>query len=126
MNTEKVICEGCGTECQSKGGAAGYGTSNGKRYCYQCCAQIDRDEMDKAAQERGRFTLYLVKRNDSWFVENWPGTLSFPARIRWGRHNIAGKRTDAWFTDHAGRPWHGVQIGEWTQLCHCRPVKRLP
>lgn len=68
----------------------------------------------------GRIALYLIKREMKYFITNWPGTLEFPAlQVRSGRHNIAGTRIDVWF--FVGKQqWHGVQYGEWTQICHCK------
>lgn len=115
--------------------------SEGRKHCYECCANFDREQMSKD----GRATLYLtvpdeftgysraVGRAGGWqaipsylpsepvyYVSNWPGSLKYPAFVRKGRHNLAGTRYDVWFTDFQGRKWHGVQYGENSQLCHCR------
>lgn len=101
----------------------GYGTdANGKKHCYSCIATIDRAQMDKD----GRATLYLVNRDGKYFVTNWPASLSYPVQsFRTSWHNIAGKdgRIDFWFTDHAGKHWHGYQIGAYNEIAHCRRVK---
>jgi hypothetical protein len=68
------------------------------------------------------YTLYLTCEAGRWSVSNWPGTLAYPARVRVGRHNIAGSRRDAWFRDHAGRPWHAVSYGD-ADLARCHRVK---
>jgi hypothetical protein len=111
----------------------GYGESrDGRRICYECCAALDRQDM----LETGRATLYLCRtqavvgsgsippgfiRGGTWKATNWPGSLSFPiSHLTEGRHNIAGKRFDAWFTGPDGNVWHGVQYGENTQILHCR------
>ena len=96
----------------------GYGISrNGKTACYSCCAEKDRSDMDKT----GRAILYLGQPKDApAYIGNWPGSLRYSAIVHAGRHNIAGVRYDAWFTDHAGRRWHGVTYGDMTQICHCR------
>lgn len=75
----------------------------------------------------GRATLYLVDTQASlgrpWAVQNWPGTLSMPVHhSRTGRHNIARRRVDVWFTGPDGAPWYGVNIGD-TQIIHCRRIK---
>lgn len=72
--------------------------------------------MDK----HGKTTLYLSNGE----VTNWPGTLRFPLwSSKRGRHNIAGTRKDVWFKDGSGNMWHGVQYGEFTQICHCKRLK---
>jgi hypothetical protein len=96
--------------------------ANGKKHCYACCAEQDRKQM----RETGRITLYLSddsKAFGTYKVTNWPGSLTFPCHSpRTGRHNIAGKRIDVWFT-FEGQDWHGVQYGDNTQICHCKKVK---
>jgi hypothetical protein len=118
--------------------STGYGTgTDGKTYCYACCADRDRADMI----ETGRATLYLTRdklspaRQDtygrtihalySYKLTNWPGSLTFNVggAVRHGRHNIARTRIDAWFTGPDGKPWHAVQYGENTQIAHCRRVK---
>jgi hypothetical protein len=90
--------------------------------CYACAGERDRLEMLSS----GRATLYLsdTETNGSkrWVITNWPGTLRLiPHYIRHGRHNMARTRCDVWFT-FEGKPWHGVQYGENSQLCHCRRI----
>ena len=101
----------------------GYGQdSDGKTWCWDCCARIDRENMETT----GKITLYLSPNPDHpipWKVTNWPGTLTFPVHsFRVGRHNIAYRRYDVWFTVN-GHTWHGVQYGDNTQIAHCRRVK---
>lgn len=137
---EKVICAQCGKECKPLGyGDTRYGkTSDGKKICFACCAERDKATMDR----EGRICLYLThdafpRATDQWGatnkcmgsttsgkVANWPGTLAFPCHVKVGRHNIARTRYDVWFTDHNGNPWHGVQYGDNTQICHCRKISR--
>ena len=96
----------------------GYGTdADGKRQCYQCCADLDRAYMI----EHGRIALYLTDKA----ITNWPASLSFPVLSRTtGRHNIAGVRYDVWFRGPDGATWHGVQYGDNTQICHCKRTKQ--
>lgn len=97
----------------------GYGIDkNGNKFCYSCCADNDR----KIMRETGKYTLYLVGNNNQWEITNWPGSLSFPARVVKGRHNIARVRYDAWF-NFDGHIWHGVTYGDHTQVCHCKRTK---
>lgn len=124
MHTFK--CHDCGQEkpVQHNGGTgyARLADDSDKLICYDCCAIRDRAEMD----EKGKAVLYLDYDDTlhSYMVENWPGTLRFKLDDwRRGNHNIAGTRTDVWFRDRAGREWHGVQYGEWSQLCHCKRLK---
>jgi hypothetical protein len=102
-------------------GGTGYATYGNDVVCYQCSAARDRANM--AAD--GRATLYLMEcRDKGYSLTNWPGTLVIvPFRVRTGRHNIAGKRYDVWFTGPDGKPWHGTQYGDSSQLCRCRRVK---
>lgn len=126
----------------------GYGKdSRGRTYCYACCAKRDVARM----VETGRATLYLcsveippegsvpggfASRDGPalipseratlrrWYIKNWPGSLSFPVSfMRTGRHNIAGRRYDAWFTGPDGKHWHAVTYGDMTQIAHCKRIK---
>lgn len=95
----------------------GYGlNSKGETSCYKCCAAEDLSYMRK----QGKITLYLSNKE----ITNWPGSLRFPVHyIRTGKHNIAGKRYDAWFMGPDKDTWHGVQYGDNTQLIHCKRIK---
>lgn len=102
----------------------GYGVDkDGKKHCYACCAKRDRQDMIAT----GKACLYLVHTSANQpqaRITNWPGSLEFrPYHVKTGRHNMAGKRYDAWFTGPDGKPWHGVTYGDMTQICHCRRVK---
>lgn len=117
----------------------GYATDSdtGATYCYECAAARDRDAMIVS----GRATLYLV--NDGTRpareyriprepqtmarygerITNWADRLSFPVtRLQMSRHNIAGRRYDAWFTGPDGFTWYAVTYGDNTQIAHCRRV----
>lgn len=98
----------------------GYGKDN-EPVCYECCGK--RDLVDMKAT--GKATMYLTKLpNGGYEVGNWPGTFKVRANVRIGRHNMAGKRYDAWFTNPAdGMVWHGVTYGDNTQICHCKRTK---
>jgi len=109
----------------------GYGIdADGKKHCYQCCAENDR----KTMRDTGKICLYLcpndsLKSQPQWNgsgshkVTNWPGSLEFPTHyIKTGRHNIAGVRYDFWF-QFEGEQWHGVQYGDNTQIAHCQRTK---
>ena len=111
----------------------GYGKdANGDRHCYECCADRDREQM----REDGKTCLYLTLEDDTgrtvsqWGhrygrhkLTNWPGSLTIPVGcVKTGRHNIAGRRYDFWFT-FENRQWHGVQYGDNTQIAHCKRLK---
>ena len=101
----------------------GYGQDrDGKKYCYDCCADNERQAM----LDTGRATLYLVKDNGHYEVTDWPGKLRFKVYYKHvGRHNIAGNRIDVWFDGPDGHVWHGVQYGDWTDICHCKSTKEI-
>lgn len=100
----------------------GYGTdNNGKKLCYECCAEGDKQTM----KETGKATLYFTQRagNGKAYVTNWPGSLSIPcAYVKKGRHNIARIRYDYWFA-FEGYWWHGYTVGNNTQIAHCKRTK---
>lgn len=100
-------------------------TKDNKKVCYKCCAEREARELEKT----GKGILYLSViekksvRDTGMQLSNWPGTLTLPVlNVVRGRHNIAGSRTDVWFK-FAGQPWHGIQYGEFTQICHCKRIK---
>jgi hypothetical protein len=101
-------------------GGTGYATAGAAFRCYDCCGEEDSAEMVRT----GRAMLYLSKigPGNEGEVCNWPGTLKFWARVKRGRHNIAGSRYDAWFTGPGGEPWHGVAYGG--GMLRCRRMKR--
>ena len=110
-------------------GGTGYGLNKADDFvCYACCGENDRREMI----ETGKAILYLTHdriASPSYpfadgKVTNWPGTFSLPCRVKRGRHNIARRRYDAWFIGPDGKQWHGVQIGDNTQIIRCKRVKK--
>lgn len=116
-----VTCDRCGKECIPSGCTTGYGvTPDGKKHCFACCADTDRASMI----ETGRATLYLTQKDFGSTVTNWPGTLSFTVgQIKVSRHNMARKRYDFWFRGPDGKTWRGYQIGDNTQIAHCKRTK---
>jgi hypothetical protein len=90
---------------------------DGNKTCFVCCGKQDREAMVRD----GRITLYLTDKG----VTNWPGTLVFKpfTAPRKGYHNIARTRYDVWFVGPDKHIWHGVQYGEWTQICHCKRTR---
>lgn len=121
----------CGHAPNPDANTSGYGQdSEGKKYCYACCAERDKEAM----RTDGRITLYLSKVGahdksqrafiaQHYKISNWPGTLTIePTKVEIGRHNIAGTRYNVWFV-FEGDWWYGVQYGENTQLLHCKRTK---
>lgn len=101
-----------------KSGGTGYGRDpkTNKKICYDCCALMDKDFMKK----NGEITLYLTENG----ITNWPGTLRFNlVDSKESRTNWNLTRTDVWFMFDA-TVWHGYQIGDNTQICHCKRTKR--
>jgi hypothetical protein len=112
------------------GGGTGYGLTKDNAFtCYACCGENDRRNMI----ETGKAFLYLthpvIKNRQYTFADgkitNWPGTLSMPCRVKRGAHNIARYRYDAWFTGPDGKPWHGVQYGDNSQIIRCKRLKTV-
>lgn len=118
------VCGDCGEViCIPLGGiSTGYGQDWNRPddfICFACCGARDRAEMEST----GKATLYLVREKDGTdYVTNWPGTLKLHANVRVGRHNFARRRYDAWFR-YRGELWHGVQIGDNTQIIRCKRTK---
>lgn len=121
-------CSRCGVpfSVYASGMAPGYGrTSDSEYICYGCCGDEDREWL----RTHNKAMLYLTMGKDSfknttYEVSNWPGTMKFKATGKKGYHNIAGTRYDVWFRDMDGNRWHGYQIGDNTQIVHCKKLKR--
>jgi hypothetical protein len=114
----------CGHVAKGNGTSTGYGSDDhGRTFCFECCASRDVGAMLKDGNSK-RLPLYLTIEKQGDKVSNWPGTLVFPVRYRRaGRHNIAGTRADVRFVGPDRYLWHGVQLGEWTQIVHCRRTR---
>ena len=137
-NNETYTCKTCGKEfpCVDPASphAGNYGVDKeNNKHCPACCAEWEKADL----LENRKGMLYLTYDNEdrnyqtSGFIypkngklTNWHGLLSIPIRaIKIGKHNIAGRRFDVWFT-WQGKEWHGVQYGDYTQICHIRQVKK--
>jgi len=130
-------------DCGHMGRANEFGTTaDGKTKCYACCAEEDREFM----RNMGTIALYLSvpveftgfhraigrdcgsmgarveKGSGRAHVSNWPGSLTIACYVKKGRHNWAGTRYDCWF-EFQGYIWHGVCLGEWSQICRCKRTK---
>lgn len=116
----------CGHLSTPDGVASGHAINDdGKRICYDCCAEIEKQSMI----DTGRATLYLVNVNSTgaghYEVTNWPGNMRFKvSHHRIGKHNIAGKRIDVYFTGPDRNMWWGVSYGSMTQIVHCKRIKK--
>lgn len=128
--------------------ATGYGIFGGKKYCYACCAERDKEQMRK----EGKIDLYLmveklelnrcgnvsfvagvhrVKDGGNWvwhkgIITNWPGSLIlYPYNMHKGKHRCFGgyqERWDVWFA-FEGATWHGIQRGNHNQILRCKRLK---
>lgn len=98
----------------------GYGTDkDGNKVCFACCGLNDAKELANL-QPKEKYILYLDTTEKT--LSNWPGTFKISLHyIREGRHNIAGKRYDTWFT-FKGSNYHAVQYGNNTQIAHIKKV----
>ena len=117
------ICHQCGqTKTHEDDFTNGYGEDrDGNKICFACCGLNDAKEL-KELPIGGKTTLYMDTKEKT--LSNWPGTLkiSLPY-IRTGRHNIAGKRYDAWF-NYEGNKFHAVTYGDSTQIAHIKRISK--
>jgi len=107
------------TKPAQKSGGTGYATKrNNHKICYECCGKQDKKYL-KEMKPGEKWWLYLSKDK----ITNWPGTLSIKINHQvTGNHNIAGNRYDVWFNLGSDN-FHGVQYGDYTQVCHIRKLK---
>ena len=120
-------CHDCGGAFTSDGCGTGYGVGlDGYRVCYACCGKRDRATMIATGRFVGYLTGGYLSRGASkpWTVGNWPDSLEFRATVREGRHNIARVRRDAWFDGPDGFEWHGVQLGNNSEIITCKRTTR--
>ena len=120
MKTETFHCDygNHDVTVEKSGFTVGYGVNGkGEKSCYACCAQQDREYMDR----EGKDTLYFSNGE----VTNWPGSLRYPVTYqKTSRHNWGLKRTDFWFKDYQGKNWHGYHIGHNSEICYVRRLKK--
>ena len=125
MRQHEFNCDECGKHIVHESNlTTGYAIDQQQRkICFQCCGKRDRQSMIDMGHSR-HLPLYLTATDGKGEVTNWPGTLRFPVtHHRNNRHNMGGTRHDVWFAGPDGHVWHGVQIGEQTQVCHCKRTK---
>lgn len=129
-------CCDCGKDVELKfSGGTGYGQAkqDSPMFCYPCGGIRMRNDMIRD----GRATLYLVEREGEYrpgvapfkqrFVTDWTGELNFQVKryVR-SRHNMARWRYDVWFYGPNATIWHGYTVGDNTEICHCKRIKRMP
>jgi hypothetical protein len=121
------VCNEYYPDVSGQGVSTGYGClENGDKVCYACCAIQDKQWM----KEHNNITLYLTLPHPlkpgqyiRGHIGNWPSTLTYPAQIKAGNHNIAGVQYSVRFIDDTGQQWYGRQAGNNTQLCHCKKIR---
>lgn len=107
----------CGHPASEQGPIHGYGSKDGKRYCYDCCEQGDREAMRTEDTFSGAYVS-----SDGRTITNWPGRLlgrvTYLARrdgtrSQWGEYLYSVKVTDVF-----GQRWYGVGGGRgmWVTL----------
>lgn len=86
--------------------------ANNDKFCYMCCADLDKEQM----RVYGQIALYLTSK----FVHNWSVSLKIPvSRYEIDNKNNANQRIDVWFM-FEDTEWHGVQHGISSELCYCK------
>lgn len=136
MITKELVCAYCAeTIAQSKignGASGGYGRDkDGNKVCFACCADLDRAAM----RRDGKIVLYLsgvspkIRKgfcvNAAWSISNWPGSLKFQPfgqSVKVSQTNWRLDRYDVWFV-FEGYIWHGVSVGNDSELLHCKRTK---
>src|SRR6478609_4526029 len=120
METQ-FTCHQCGeTKTHASDISTGYGIdAEDNKICFSCCGVNDAKQLSEMPIG-GKAILYLDTNKKT--LSNWPGSFKIQLHaIREGRHNMAGKRFDAWF-DYKGNEYHAVQYGTNTQIAH---IKRI-
>lgn len=126
--TKKFRCYGCGKDEEAliisptrEIISPYYGVdAEGHEYCPSCAHERDVEYL----RDNDKVTLYLT--NGGWSVQNWAGTIKItPAHvsIKPNGHNWGLTRRDVWFTDMHGNKWWGFQLGENSELLHCKKLK---
>jgi hypothetical protein len=127
----KEVCFRCNSEFVASGCGTGYGIDkNGHKICYNCCGELDKQELDRLEIGEKGVVFYLTSKtkdlgwgkSTTYEVTNWPGTMRFNVACKEGRHNIARVRRDVWFS-YNKKMFHGVQYGNDSELCYIKRVK---
>lgn len=127
MQTDTYTCALCGFEDRSfNGPCSNYGMDDaGNKYCADCCAARDREEMAKRHKAGERFVAYV--QGNGCQISTWHGRVLGFVYDSWRT-----RRNGGWVSryvnyykvqDDAGRYWGGYSGGD--GLCiTLRPVKR--
>ena len=108
-DTKTTVCE-CGHIAMSNGFTPGYGiTPDGKKICYQCRAENDKQYL----RDNGRLSGYLTGNPGNMKFSNWSSSFTLNVQCytkSW--HNFAGRngRIDFWVT-WEGNKYHGIHVG---------------
>lgn len=100
-----------------------YCTVDGKKLCYDCCAEYDKEILRNSDVHLG----YMIKRNGEWVYTNGTGTLAFRI-VHWtGNHNWWGVKQHYgyfFFEDN----WYLAKMvtGGFTDCARARKLKHLP
>jgi hypothetical protein len=85
----------------------GYGLSQGKKLCYDCCYKLDLGIIKAFDTYVGYVSLEKMQ------IVNWPGYTVMQIVDCWDRrHNIAGKLLHIQAKDQFGNEWYGDGPGD--------------
>lgn len=109
----------------------GYGTdSEGKKLCYSCIAQIDKDYMLKNGTLGGYMTSRMNTETGKpiWEFSNWPGSLKFTIAHWEGKHNWWNvKQHYGYFQTDNGEWWIArMTSGGMTECATATRLKHQP
>lgn len=132
MADETFTCIVCGKDKPvHKHGGTGYAigeySGNGKtekgRICYLCVGDLDEKELRKPeTTEYGMYLAFTNAPTTQWFVRNWPGTYSLPARVKTTKQKDGRVLYSVTFTGPDGRVWRGRNYSG--SGCHVRVTCR--
>lgn len=124
-------CEMCGRELAPEKSTTGYGLRDGKKYCFTCCAELDKRDLRETGVLQGYITYRQKPTSGSYGTEyledgaftNWPGSFRLPvAYVKKSFSAAGGIRTDFWVM-FEGRRYHGTNYGYSSQIATIRLVK---
>lgn len=116
-------CEVCKLPIVVESGSCGTGygiDESGKKVCYKCCGEQDRNRMIYESN----IVLYFVESKEGVKVTNWPGTFTInhvgvsKSRTNWGH-----VRRDIWIVGPDKYRWYGRLIGDNNQAVQFKRTK---